>query len=577
MIDETVRWALREDIGAGDVTTRACVAAGLRARGRFLAREPLVVAGLDLLEVIYRERGGVDNLTVLKRDGDRCAAGDVLATVRGRARTLLECERVALNFLQRLSGVATAARAFADAVEGTGCRVLDTRKTTPGLRQMEKRAAAAGGVTNHRMGLFDAVLIKNNHIAAAGGVRRAMESARGAGLPIEIEVRTWEELSEALGAGADHLLLDNLTPEEAREWVREIGGRAKVELSGGIDLSNVRAYAEAGADFVSAGTITHSARAMDISFRLELEESAIQPQESASAEPSAADPGRNAVCDPSSAPAVVGQVVNLRRAVSPPSGACPPPAGPVDNRPQDDILPHKIDLGQLRREFPGRTIVHYPTLDSTMRAAAGLRTGAVVLADEQTAGQGRHGRVWHSEAGAGIYFSTVLKPTPVLTLALGLAAAEAIAQSTGVACDLRWPNDVMAGGKKVAGILVQLVDGAAIAGIGINVNQPSFPAELAAEATSLRMTAGREIPPTDLLIVLLHAVDAFTAEPPETVLRLFARASSYAAGRRVTVELPDGAVAGTTAGLTSEGFLILRKDDGTDTLVIAGGVRAAGA
>jgi nicotinate-nucleotide pyrophosphorylase len=511
MIDETVRWALREDIGSGDVTTRACVPADLRARGRFMAREPLVVAGLELLEVVYRERGGVDNLAVLKRDGDRCAAGDVLATVRGRARTLLECERVALNFLQRLSGVATAARAFADAVQGTGCRVLDTRKTTPGLRLLEKQAAAAGGVTNHRMGLFDAVLIKNNHIAAAGGVRQAMESARGAGLPIEIEVRTREELREALAAGAKHLLLDNLTPEEAREWVREIAGRAKVELSGGIDLSNVRAYAEAGAEFVSAGAITHSACAMDIGFRLELENAAAS-----------------------------------------------------------------IDLDQLRREFPGRTIVHYPTLDSTMRAAAGLETGAVVLADEQTAGQGRHGRSWHSEAGTGIYCSMALKPSPVLTLALGLAVAEAILQSTGVTCDLRWPNDVMAGGKKVAGILVQLVDSAAIAGIGINVNQTSFPAALAAEATSLRMASGREVEPARLLIALLRAVDAFAAEPPEAILRLFARASSYAAGRRVTVDLPDGTVAGTTAGLTPEGFLILRKDDGTDTLVIAGGVRAAG-
>ncbi|HMD71743.1 MAG TPA: carboxylating nicotinate-nucleotide diphosphorylase [Bryobacteraceae bacterium] len=552
MIDETVRWALREDIGAGDVTTRACVPARLLARGRYLAREPLVVAGLDLLEVIYRERGGVDNLAVLKRDGDRCAAGDVLATVRGRARTLLECERVALNFLQRLSGVATAARAFADAVEGTGCRVLDTRKTTPGLRQMEKRAAAAGGVTNHRMGLFDAVLIKNNHIAAAGGVRQALESARGEGAPIEIEVRTREELQEALESGAEHLLLDNLTPEEAREWVREIGGRAKVELSGGITLANVRAYAEAGADFVSAGAITHSARAMDISFRLELEDDAVQPL-------------------------VVGQAVSLRRADSPPVEPCSLPPRPVNNRPQDDILPHKIDLDRLRGEFPGRTIVHYPTLDSTMRAAASLQAGAVVLADEQTAGQGRHGRSWHSEAGAGIYCSTVLKPAPLLTLALGLAAADAIAQSTGAACDLRWPNDVMAGGRKVAGILVQLVDGAAIAGIGINVSQTWFPAELAAEATSLRMMSGREIPPTDLLIALLRAVDRFTAEPPETVLRLFTRASSYASGRRVTVELPDGTVAGTTAGLTPEGFLVLRKDDGTDTLVIAGGVRAAGA
>jgi nicotinate-nucleotide pyrophosphorylase (carboxylating) len=266
---EIVRLALAEDIGAGDVTSQACVPESRMARGQFLAREALVAAGLDLLPEIYLLRGGVDELSVLKHDGEVCREGEVIATVRGLARTLLECERVALNFLQRLSGVATAARRYADAVAGTRCRVLDTRKTTPGLRLLEKRAAAAGGVTNHRMGLFDAILIKNNHIAAAGGVRQAMTAARASGLPIEIEVRTREELREALDCGAGHLLLDNLTPAEAADWIREIAGRATVELSGGITLDSVRAYAEAGADFVSAGAITHSARAMDISFRLE--------------------------------------------------------------------------------------------------------------------------------------------------------------------------------------------------------------------------------------------------------------------------------------------------------------------
>jgi nicotinate-nucleotide pyrophosphorylase (carboxylating) len=222
------------------------------------------VAGLGLLHELY------DSVDIYKRDGDACVDGEVIAEVRGSARTLLEHERVALNFLQRLSGVATLARQFAELVKGTKCRVLDTRKTTPGLRALEKAAAAAGGVTNHRMGLFDAVLIKNNHIAAAGGIRNAIERVRASGLDIEIEVRTRAELDEALDAGAQHLLLDNLTPAEAAEWIREIAGRARVELSGGINLSTVRAYAETGADFVSAGAITHSARAMDISFRLEL-------------------------------------------------------------------------------------------------------------------------------------------------------------------------------------------------------------------------------------------------------------------------------------------------------------------
>jgi nicotinate-nucleotide pyrophosphorylase (carboxylating) len=267
---DIVRLALEEDIGPGDVTTRACIPEARQARGWFIAREPLFIAGVELLREIYDLRGGVSRLELLKRDGNRCLAGERIAEVEGRARTLLECERVALNFLQRLSGVATLARRFADAVAGTGCRVLDTRKTTPGMRRLEKAAAAAGGIVNHRMGLFDAILVKNNHIAAAGGVRPAIERARESGLPVEIEVRTRQELEEALAAGAGHLLLDNLSPEAAAKWVQVIGGRAKVELSGGITLDNVRAYAESGADFVSSGAITHSARAMDISFRLEL-------------------------------------------------------------------------------------------------------------------------------------------------------------------------------------------------------------------------------------------------------------------------------------------------------------------
>ena len=265
-----VRRALEEDIGPGDVTSQACIPEGRRASGGFVARAPLALAGTDVLPLIYEMRGGVDEFKLLKRDGERLAEGDCIATVRGRARTLLECERVALNFLQRLSGIATLAREFVSAVEGTGCRVLDTRKTTPGLRRLEKAAAAAGGVTNHRMGLFDAILIKNNHIAAAGGVRQAIESARALGLPMEIEVRTLDELNGALACGADHLLLDNLSPQEAAEWVRIVNGRARVELSGGIELDTVRSYAETGADFVSAGAITHSAPAVDISFRLEL-------------------------------------------------------------------------------------------------------------------------------------------------------------------------------------------------------------------------------------------------------------------------------------------------------------------
>ena len=269
-IMDAVRRALDEDIGPGDVTSEACIPAHAMAHGRFIARQQQIVAGTELLPVIYQMRGGVEHLHIEKSSGACAAEGEVLATVRGLARTLLSCERVALNFLQRLGGIATLAKRYVDAVAGTRCRILDTRKTTPGLRRLEKIAAAAGGVTNHRMGLYDAILIKNNHISAAGGVRQAIENAAAAELPIEIEVRTRAELEEALANGAAHLLLDNLAPEEAAGQIRWIAGRAKVELSGGITLENVRAYAETGADFVSTGAITHSAPAVDISFRLDL-------------------------------------------------------------------------------------------------------------------------------------------------------------------------------------------------------------------------------------------------------------------------------------------------------------------
>jgi len=262
---QIVENALAEDIGTGDVTTTLCVPAELTARARIIARQPLVVAGTTLIPLLF------DNPDVRVHDGDCLNEGGEIAEVRGPARLLLTRERVALNFLQRLCGIATLTRKYVDAVSGTNCRILDTRKTTPGLRALEKMATAAGGAVNHRMGLYDAVLIKNNHITAAGGVRAALALAHTTTLPVEIEVRTIAELNEALDCGATHLLLDNLTPPEAASWIRTIAGRATVELSGGITLETVRAYAETGADFISVGALTHSAPAADINFHLELD------------------------------------------------------------------------------------------------------------------------------------------------------------------------------------------------------------------------------------------------------------------------------------------------------------------
>jgi BirA family biotin operon repressor/biotin-[acetyl-CoA-carboxylase] ligase len=235
-----------------------------------------------------------------------------------------------------------------------------------------------------------------------------------------------------------------------------------------------------------------------------------------------------------------------------------------------------IDLDRLRLAFHDRQILHFDSIDSTQRIAATCEPGTIVLADCQLAGQGRHGHTWHSEPGAGIYCSLVLGPSPVLTLALGLAVVEAIAQATGIRCDLRWPNDLMLDNRKAAGILVQLVNGRAIAGIGINVNHTAFPGDLEGEAISLRQHAGREFAREDILFALFPAIDSLISEDPETILRLFTHASSYVAGRRVRVDQPGGPITGTTAGLDPAGFLIVRQDDGTDTLILAGGVRAAG-
>jgi nicotinate-nucleotide pyrophosphorylase (carboxylating) len=218
-----------------------------------------------LLPLIYTE----EHLQIPHNDGASLDSDVVFAKVRGSAQRLLAFERTALNFIQRTSGIATQARKFSEAVAGTGCTVLDTRKTMPGLRRIDKLAVKAGGCENHRVGLFDAILIKNNHITAAGGVAEALERCGASGLSVEIEVRTFDELDAALAAGAKRLLLDNFTPEQARQAVQRVAGRAKTEVSGNITLENVRAYAETGADYVSCGALTHSVRAMDISFRLE--------------------------------------------------------------------------------------------------------------------------------------------------------------------------------------------------------------------------------------------------------------------------------------------------------------------
>ncbi len=267
---DLVRRALDEDLGGGDITTEATVGANERARGVFLVKADCVLAGVDIALETFRLLDPGVRATIRKQDGERCQPGEEIAGVAGSARALLIAERTALNLLQRLSGIATRARRFVDAAGGR-ITILDTRKTTPGLRLLEKYAVRAGGATNHRAGLYDAVLIKDNHIRLAGGVRAALDRVRAAhaGVPIEIEAETLADVDEALAAGATLILLDNMSTRDICDAVRRARGRAKLEISGGVTLERIPELAATGADYVSVGALTHSAPAVDISFEIE--------------------------------------------------------------------------------------------------------------------------------------------------------------------------------------------------------------------------------------------------------------------------------------------------------------------
>jgi nicotinate-nucleotide pyrophosphorylase (carboxylating) len=275
-IRRAVQNALAEDIGSGDATTLAIVSKTATARAVMRAREPLIVAGLDVAKTAFCKLSAAVRVERLVLDGRRVAAGENLLCVSGPARAILSTERVALNFVQQLSGIATLTAQFTDAIKGTHAHILDTRKTTPGLRHFEKYAVASGGAKNHRIGLFDMILIKDNHLAVlqdekpnaiAVAVRRAREKFPR--LKIAVEADTLKQVGQAAEAGADVVLLDNMNPAQLRRAVQKVKGRAKTEASGGVNLANVRAIAETGVDFISVGALTHAARAMDIGLDFE--------------------------------------------------------------------------------------------------------------------------------------------------------------------------------------------------------------------------------------------------------------------------------------------------------------------
>jgi nicotinate-nucleotide pyrophosphorylase (carboxylating) len=267
-IIESIRGALAEDIGPGDVTTNSIVPEDATMRGQIIAKQAGVVAGLDIAMAVYQTVDAQVEFQVRVDEGAWVENRQVLALVSGRARSLLTAERTALNFLGRMSGIATLTRQFVQAVAGTRAVMLDTRKTAPGLRALDKLAVRRGGGQNHRIGLYDMILIKDNHIDYAGSITEAERRARkaGSGLEVEVEARTREHVREALGMGVERILLDNMTLEMMEEAVKLNAGRAKLEASGNVTLETVRRIAETGVDFISAGALTHSARVFDVSF-----------------------------------------------------------------------------------------------------------------------------------------------------------------------------------------------------------------------------------------------------------------------------------------------------------------------
>ena len=272
-LDQLIKMAIEEDVGSGDITAQATVPLSLQAVGRFRAKQELTLAGIDTAHRVFQAIDPNVKWQAMADDGNLCKEGCVLAVVEGRARSLLAAERIALNFLMRLCGIATLARRFAEAVKGTDAVILDTRKTAPGFRELEKHAARMGGCQNHRMGLFDCFLIKGNHIAAAGSICNALNLAIGARKPdqkVEVETRTQDDVREALRCNADIIMLDNMTVDQVREAVKLVDKKARIEVSGNVTLANVRAYAETGVDFISVGAITHSAPAADINMTIEI-------------------------------------------------------------------------------------------------------------------------------------------------------------------------------------------------------------------------------------------------------------------------------------------------------------------
>lgn len=273
LIDDLLTLAFAEDVGDGDHTTLSTIPADEMGKQRLIVKEEGIIAGVEIAKKVFDKFDPELKMTVFINDGAHVKPGDIAFEVEGRVRSLLQTERVMLNIMQRMSGIATVTAKYQERLEGLKTKVLDTRKTTPGLRMLEKEAVKIGGGCNHRIGLFDMILIKDNHVDFAGGIKEAISSAKkycketGRDLKIEIEVRNTDEINQALEAGVDRIMLDNFTPERTREAVELINGRVEIESSGGITIDTLRAYGECGVDYISVGALTHSVKGLDMSFK----------------------------------------------------------------------------------------------------------------------------------------------------------------------------------------------------------------------------------------------------------------------------------------------------------------------
>lgn len=273
LIDATIDIAFKEDIGDGDHTTLSCIPHDLEGRARLLVKQDGILCGVELAKKIFNKFDPTLKMTQILHDGDTIKKGDIAFTVEGKTISILQTERLVLNFMQRLSGIATQTHEYVKLLEGTNAKILDTRKTTPGLRLLEKYAVKVGGGENHRIGLYDMILIKDNHIDYAGGVTQAITKtkeylkAKGKDLKIEVEARTLDEIEEILKFDVERILIDNFTPEETKKAVALINGKCKTESSGGITKESIRAYAEAGVDYISVGALTHHISSLDLSLK----------------------------------------------------------------------------------------------------------------------------------------------------------------------------------------------------------------------------------------------------------------------------------------------------------------------